>query len=113
MLWRWAALAVAGLAFLASLAGLGGVSSLLLLAAIVAGAVRLIEVVGLAAESRADRLSVVTAAAGLVCVVAAGATHVTWLVAGLFAGTAFELIGRRELLVELPAEPAAELRRAA
>ena len=113
VLWRWAAPGVAALALLASLGGLGGVASLLILAAIVAGAVALIDAVGLAAESRGERFTVVTAAAGLVCLVAAGATHVVWLAAGLFACLAIELLGRPEVRVELPAEAAPELRRAA
>src|SRR5690348_13481305 len=82
---RWAAPGIAAAALLASLGGLGGVSSLLLLAAIVAGAVRLIDVVGLAAEGRGERLAVVTAATGLTWLVAAGVTHVALLVVGLFA----------------------------
>jgi hypothetical protein len=98
---------------LASIGGFGGLASLLVLAAIVAGAVRLIEAVGLAAEGAGQTFAVATAAAGLVCLVAAGATHVVWLAAGLFACTAIELLGRHEAVVELPAEPAAELRRAA
>lgn len=97
---------------LASLGGFGGVGSFLLLVAIVASAVRLIEVVGLAAEGRGDRFTVALGATGLVWLVAAGATHVVWLVAGLFACAAIEFLGRPGLLVELPAEPV-DLRRAA
>ncbi len=109
---RFAAPGIAAATLLASLGGLGGLASLLLLAAIVAGAVRLIEVVGLAAEGRGERPAVVFAATGLVFLVAAGATHVVWLVAGLFACVAIELFDEAEVHVEPVAEPV-ELRRAA
>ena len=110
---RWAAPGIVAAALLASLGGLGGLASLLVLAAIVAGAARLIEAVGLAAEGRGEGFVVALAVAGLVCLVAAGTTHVVWLAAGLFVCAAIELFGRTEVLVELPAEAAAELRRAA
>jgi hypothetical protein len=74
-----------------SLGGARGAGSLLLLAAIVAGAVRLIEAVGLVAEGRGIRFAVVAPAAGLVCLVAAGATHVPLLLAGLVASAAIDL----------------------
>jgi hypothetical protein len=109
---RLAVPGIAALALLCSVAGLTGAGSLLLLAAIVAGAVRLVEVVGHVAEGRGDRLVVALAATGVVCLVAAGATHVVWLVAGLFACAAVELLGEREARAELPAAPV-ELRRAA
>ena len=109
---RWAAPGVAGVAVLASLAGLGGFSSVLLLVAIVAGAARLIELVGAAAEGRGDRFTVALSSAALVFLVAAGATHVVWVVLGSFVCVAAELLGRPEALVELPAEPV-ELQRAA
>lgn len=116
MAWRWAAASVAGVALLASLAGLDGVASVLLLAAIVAGAVRLIEVVGSAAEGRSDRIAVALSTAGVLFVVAAGATHVPLLVLGLFACVAVELLGAQAPdvarsdpveLVEMPASRAA------
>jgi hypothetical protein len=109
---RWPAPVVAAAVLLASVAGLG-ISSVLLLVAIVAGGARLIETVGAAAEGRGDRLTVALSTAALVCLVAAGATHVVWLVAGLFACVAIELLGRPDVAVELPAEAAGELRRAA
>ena len=109
---RLAAPAIAAVALLAALGGLHGFGSLLLLVAIVAGSVRLVEVVGLAAEGRGDRFVVALSAAGLVCLVAASATHVVLLIVGLFACVAVELLGTAEVRAELPAEPA-ELRRAA
>ena len=109
---RWAVPCVAGVALLASLAGLGGLASVLLLVAIVGGAARLIELVGVAAEGRGDRFPVALSSAALVFLVAAGATHVVWLVAGAVACVAAELLGRSASLVELPAEPI-ELQRAA
>jgi len=109
---RWAAPGIAAAALLASLGGLGGVSSLLLLAAIVAGAVRLIDVVGLAAEGRGERLAVVTAVTGLTWLVAAGVTHVALLVVGLFACLVVDLFGEVEMHAEPAVEPV-ELQRAA
>src|SRR5437868_1650687 len=70
VVWRLAAPGFSAAALLASLGGLGGLALLLLLAAIVAGAGRLIGVVGLAAEGRGDRFAVAMAATGLVCLVA-------------------------------------------
>jgi len=110
---RLAAPGLTTAALLASIGGLGGLASLLVLAAIVAGSVRLIEAVGLAAEGRGEGFAVVTTAAGIVCLVAAGATHVVWLAAGVFACMAIELLGQPEAVVDLPGEPTAELRRAA
>ena len=81
------------MALLVSLGGARGSGSLLLLAAIVAGAARLVETVGLAAEGRGDRFAVAMSAAGLVCLVAAGAAHVPLLAFGLFACVAVELLG--------------------
>ncbi len=109
---RFAAPGIAAAALLASIGGLGGLASLLLLAAIVAGAVRLVDAVGLAAEGRGERLAVVTTATGLVCLVAAGATHVVLLVVGLFACVAVELLGEVEVHAEPAVEPV-ELQRAA
>ena len=100
-------------ALLASIGGLGGGASLLLLAAIVAGAVRLVDAVGLAAEGRGERLAVIMAAAGLVCLVAAGATHVMLLVVGLLACVAVELLGEAEVNVEPATAEPVELQRAA
>ena len=77
---------------LASLGGLDDIAPFLLLAAIVAGAVRLIDVVGLAAEGRGKRVAVVMSAAGLVWLVAAGAAHVPLLVLGLLVCVAVEAI---------------------
>jgi hypothetical protein len=110
---RFAAPVIAAAALLASVGGLGGVASLLLLAAIVAGAVRLVDAVGLAAEGRGERLGVGMAAAGLVCLVGAGVTHVTLLVVGLFACVAVELLGEAEVHAEPAAVEPVELRRAA
>jgi len=109
---HWAAPAIAGVAILVSVGGLGGVGSLLLLAAIVAGSVRLIDAVGLAADGRADRLAVVISATGLVCLVAAGVTHVVLVVVGLFACVAIERLGELEVHAEPVVEPV-ELQRAA
>jgi hypothetical protein len=93
-------------AVLASFGGLGGPASLLILAAIVAGAVRLIEAVGLAVENGGDRLAVVAASAALVCLVAAGATHVVWLAAGIFVCVAVDLLGAPTVTRQAVAEPA-------
>lgn len=110
--WRWGAPGIAAAALLASLGGLRGVASLLLLAAIVAAAVRLLDAVGLAAEGRGDRFVVASAVTGLVWLVAAGVSHVVWLAVGVLACAAVESVGRSRQRVELPAEPV-ELRRAA
>ena len=64
---RLVAPGLAGVAVLAALAGAGGPASLLLLAAIVAGAVRLLDAVGAAAEGRSDRFPVAMSAAAVVC----------------------------------------------
>src|ERR1700694_4163395 len=55
---RLAAPGLAAVALLAALAGSGGFTSLVILAAIVAGSVRLLETVGAAAEGRSDRFPV-------------------------------------------------------
>ena len=91
---RFLAPGIAAAALLVWLGGARGVGSLLLLAAIVAGAVRLIETVGLVAEGRGDRFAVATSAAGLVCLVAAGAAHVPLLAVGLLACSAVEQLGQ-------------------
>jgi hypothetical protein len=90
---RLAAPGLAATALLAFLAGTGGFASLLLLAAVVAGAARLLLAVGEAAEGRSDRFPVLTAAAGLCCLVAAGALHAPVLVVGLFVCSALEVVG--------------------
>jgi hypothetical protein len=69
----------------------------MLLAAIVAGAVRLLETVGSAAEGRSDRFPVVTAAAGLAFLVAAGTAHIALIGLGLCVCVGLELLGEVEL----------------
>ena len=81
------------MALLASFGGAGGLGSLVLLAAIVAGAVRLLETVGDAAEGRGDRFPVAMAGTGLVWLVAAGVTHLPLLLLGVLACVGFELLG--------------------
>jgi hypothetical protein len=110
---RFVAPGLGVVSLLAALGGAGGFASLVVLVAIVAGAVRLLDVVGLAAEGRSDRFPVVMSAAGLVWLVAAAAAHVPTLVLGLLACAGLELLGelgvRRELTiepVELPEAPA-------
>jgi len=100
---RFGAPGLAAVALLVWLGGARGLGSFLLLAAIVAGAVRLIETVGLAAEGRGDRFAVVMCAAGLMCLVAAGAAHVPLLAVGLLACSAVELLG-----AAAPTEPVSE-----
>lgn len=103
------------MAVLAALGGAGGFTSLVVLAAIVAGSVRLLDAVGRAAEGRSDRFPVVMSAAGLAWLVAAAATRVPLLVLGLLACFGLELLGdvRPEVasepveLVEAPASRAA------
>ena len=90
---------------LAALGGAGGFGSLVVLAAIVAGAVRLLEAVGQAAEGWSDRFPVVMSAAGLFWLVAAAATHVPMLVLGLLACSGLELLGEIGVRPELIAEP--------
>jgi len=104
-------------AAVAALGGAGGVASLLLLAAIVAESARLLETVGAWAEGRSDRFPVVMSVAGLVFLVAAGASHVTTLGVGLLVCLGLELLGeagvRPDLgsdatdVVEGPMSPAA------
>jgi hypothetical protein len=84
---------------LAALVGAGGLVSVLLLAAIVAGAMRLLDAVGTAAVGRSDRFPVVTSAAVVVCLVVASATHLPLLALAALACVGLELLG------ELAAEP--------
>ena len=70
-----------------------------------AGSARLLDAVGLAAERRGDRVSVVTAGAGVVCLVAAGATHLPLLVLGLFACLGVEALGSSPARVGAVSEP--------
>lgn len=81
------------MALLAALGGAGGFASFVVLAAIVAGFVRLLDAVGTAAEDRSDRFPVVTSAAGLLWLVIAAATHVPLLALGLLACYGLELLG--------------------
>jgi hypothetical protein len=92
-------------ALLAALGGAGGFASLVVLVAIVAGAVRLLETVGQAAEGRSDRFPVAMSAAGLFWLVAAAAAHVPMLVLGLLACAGLELLGEIGVRPELAAEP--------
>jgi hypothetical protein len=93
-------------AVIAAFGGASGFASLVLLAAIIAGAVRLLETVGSAAEGRTDRFPVVVAAAGLAFLVAAGAARVPLLGLGLLACVGLELLGdagvRADLAPEVP-----------
>jgi hypothetical protein len=96
-----------GLALVAAIAALGGVSgfaSVVVLAAIVAGAVRLLEAVGQAAEGRSDRFPVAMASGGLAFLVAAGVTHIPLLGLGLLACVALELFGEQGVRPELASE---------
>jgi hypothetical protein len=102
---RLAAPALAAVALLAAVGGARGFASLVVLVAIVAAAVRLIEAVGFAAEGRSDRFPVVMSAAGLVWLVAAAAMHVPMLVLGLLACFGLELLGEVGVRPELTAEP--------
>jgi hypothetical protein len=87
------------------LSGAGGLASLVLLAAIVACAARLIAAIGDAAEGRSDRFPVVTSAAGLACLVAAGAAHVSLLAAGVLACFGLEWLGSLTAPAAAVAEP--------
>jgi hypothetical protein len=102
---RLAAPGLAVVAVLGALGGAHGFASLVVLVAIVAGAVRLLEAVGLAAEGRSDRFPVVMSAAGLAWLVAAAATHLPMLVLGLLACAGLELLGRIGGRPELASEP--------
>jgi hypothetical protein len=102
---RLAAPGLAVVALLAAVGGAGGFAALVMLVAIVAGAVRLLEAVGLAAEDRSDRFPVVMSTAGLIWLVAAAATHVPMLALGLLACFGLELLGEIGVRPELAAEP--------
>jgi hypothetical protein len=100
-------LAALALALVLWLGEAGGPYSLVLLAAIVAGAARLLAAVGDVVDARTDRFPVVMSAAGLASLVAAGAAHVPLLAVGLFACAALELLGSGSSAVrsETAAEP--------
>jgi hypothetical protein len=66
---------------------------LVLLAAIAAGAVRLLDAVGELALGRCDRLPVVLSSLGLVFVVAAGVARMPLLGLGLIVCAGLELVG--------------------
>ena len=102
---RLAAPGLAAVALLAAVGGARGFAFLVVLVAIVAGAVRLIEAVGLAAEGRSDRFPVVMSAAGVFWLVAAAATHVPMLALGLLACAGLELLGEIGVRPELVSEP--------
>jgi hypothetical protein len=113
---RLVAPALAALAVLVALAGAHGFAALVLLATIAACAWALLEAVGAAVDGRGDRLSVATAAVGLVIVILAAAAHVPLLALGLLACLGVDLLGEPELpadlveapeLVEAPASRAA------
>jgi hypothetical protein len=93
---RLAAAGLAGSVLVAWLAGAGGLASLAVLAAIVVCAARLLAAVGSAVEGRSDRFLVLTAAIGLVLLVAAGAAHLPLLAVGLFACLGLELLAAPE-----------------
>ncbi len=90
---RLAAPGLAATALLVFLAGASGLASLVMLAAVVAGAARLLLAVGEAAEGRSDRFPVLTATVGVSCLVAAGALHAPLLAVGLFVCSALEVLG--------------------
>jgi hypothetical protein len=92
---------LAGVAVLAALVGAHGFASLVLLAVIAACAWGLLEAVGAAVDGRGDRLSVVTAAAGLVLVILASAAHVPLIALGLLACLGVDLLAEPELDAEL------------
>jgi len=102
---RLAAPGLAGIAVVAALAGAGGLASLLLLAAIVAGAVRLLDAVGTAAVGGSDRFPVITSSASVVCLVVASATHLPMLALGAIACVGLELLGELDVGPDLAAEP--------
>jgi hypothetical protein len=104
--WRLAAPGLALVAAIAALGGAGGFASLVLLAAIVAGSVRLLEVVGRAADGRSDRFPVAMAATGLAFLVAAGVSHVPLVALGVLACVGLERLGELDPGQELAAEPA-------
>ena len=89
----------------AALAGAGGLASILLLAAIVASAVRLLDTVGAAAVGRSDRFPVVTSAAAVGCLVVASATHLPLLALGAIACVGLELLGDLDVGPDLATEP--------
>jgi hypothetical protein len=103
---RLAAPGLAVVALLSALGGAGGFASLVVTVAIVAGAVRLLETVGAAAEGKSDRFPVVTSAAGLAWLVLAAATHVPLLVLGLLACAGLDLLGEVDVARDVGAEPA-------
>jgi hypothetical protein len=90
---RLVAPGLAALALLGWVAGFAGFAALILLAAIVAGSVRLLAAVGDVAEGHGDRFVVGVAVLALAWLVAAGATHVPLLVLGAFACLGLELLG--------------------
>jgi len=102
---RLAAPGLAGVAVVAALAGAGGLASILLLAAIVAASVRLLDAVGTAAVGRSDRFPVITSAAAVVCLVVASATHLPMLALGAIACIGLELLGDLEVGSDLAVEP--------
>jgi hypothetical protein len=102
---RLAAPGLAGVAVVAALAGAGGLASILLLAAIVAASVRLLDAVGTAAVGRSDRFPVVTSVAAVVCLVVASATHLPMLALGAIACIGLELLGDLEVGSDLAVEP--------
>jgi hypothetical protein len=116
MLRQLVAPALAAVAVLAALAGAQGFAALVLLAAIAACAWGLLEAVGAVADGHGDRLSVATAAVGLVLVILAAAAHVPLVALGLLACLGVDLLAEPELpaglvetaeLVDAPATRAA------
>ena len=92
MVLRLAAPVLAGLALVCWLAGVVGFASLALLAAIVVASAWLLAAVGDAAEGHGHRRHVVLSVAGLVCLVAAGATNLPLFALGLFPCVGLELL---------------------
>jgi hypothetical protein len=90
---RFAAPGLAFAALIVALAGGRGLALLVLLVAIGAGSVRLLDAVGAAAVGRCDRFPVVMSVVGLVFLVAAGVTRMPILGLGLLACVALELVG--------------------
>jgi hypothetical protein len=91
-------------ALLAALGGAGGLAAFVVLLAIVAGAVGLVEAVGRTAEGASDRFPVVMSAAGLAWLLTAAATHVPMLVLGLLACSGLELLGEIGVRPEVVSE---------
>jgi hypothetical protein len=110
---RFAAPLLAVVAVLATIAGAGGLASLVLLAAIVATGVRLLDAVGRAAVERSDRTPVALSAAALVLLVAAAAARAPLVACATLACFLLEKLVRAENTTEPAEAPEAPVSRAA